>query len=39
MRGIRVADSIVDVHFERHDEAVCVKVVRRRGEISVSVVQ
>jgi len=39
MRGIRVADSVVDVHFERHDQAVSVKVVRRRGEVGVSIVQ
>ncbi|HXF78542.1 MAG TPA: amylo-alpha-1,6-glucosidase [Usitatibacter sp.] len=39
LRGIRAGDAVVDVHFERHDEAVGVKVVRRRGEVAVSVVQ
>jgi len=39
LRGIRAADSVVDVHFERHDEAVSVKVVRRRGDVGVSIVQ
>lgn len=39
LRGIRVADALVDVHFERHEDAVSVKVVRRRGDVDVSIVQ
>jgi len=39
LRGIRAADAVVDVHFERHEDAVGVKVVRRRGEVGVSIVQ
>lgn len=36
--GLRVGDTVVDVHFERHDTQVGVKVVRRQGEAQVSVV-
>ena len=36
--GLTAADTVVDVHFERHDEEVGVKVVRRKGEAQVSVV-
>jgi glycogen debranching enzyme len=39
LRGIRAADAVIDVHFERHEDAVGVKVVRRRGEVGVSIVQ
>jgi glycogen debranching enzyme len=38
LRGIRVGEAIVDVHFERRDDDVSVKVSRRRGDVSVSVI-
>jgi glycogen debranching enzyme len=38
LSGLAVGDTLVDVLFERHDEQVGVKVVRRRGDAQVSVV-
>ena len=38
LTGLAVADSVVDVHLERHDGQVGVKVVRRTGDAQVSVV-
>jgi glycogen debranching enzyme len=35
---LRVGGTVVDVHFERHDTQVGVKVVRKQGEAQVSVV-
>ena len=38
LADVRVGDALVDVLFERHDEEVGVKVIRKRGEVEVSVV-
>ena len=38
LSGLAVADSVVDVHLERHGEEVGVKVVRSSGDAQVSVV-
>jgi glycogen debranching enzyme len=38
LTGLVVADTVVDVHLERHDGQVGVKVVRQTGDAQVSVV-
>ena len=38
LRGIRVGEAVIDVHFERREDEVSVKVARRRGDVTVSVV-
>jgi glycogen debranching enzyme len=35
---LRVGDAIVDVHFDRLDQEVGVKVIRKRGDVDVSIV-
>jgi glycogen debranching enzyme len=35
---VRIGESLVDVLFERHDEETGVKVIRKRGDVDVSVV-
>ena len=35
---LRVGEALLDVLFERHDQEIAVKVIRKRGEVDVSVV-
>jgi len=35
---VRVGDALIDVLFERHERELAVKVIRKRGEVEVSVV-
>jgi hypothetical protein len=35
---VQVGDAVVDVLFERHDRELGVKVIRKRGDLDVSVV-
>jgi glycogen debranching enzyme len=38
LADLHVGDALVDVLFERHDRELGVKVIRKRGEVDVSVV-
>jgi len=38
LADVHVGDALVDVLFERHDRELGVKVIRKRGEVDVSVV-
>ena len=38
LADVQVGEALVDVLFERHDHELGVKVIRKRGEVDVSVV-